>query len=213
MRSNKLLIATAALFTLGMSMPAFSYVERTRTYNGVGAYNASGVYLGVQGGYTRSHYDLDAFLSKDFRKDELAGRAYVGYQINPFLGVESGFTMIAGTELPDNFGDVKTTQLDLLLKVGMPFGDTGLRADLKAGAAHVKWKFDANDVAESVGLNDVSNWKIRPVAGATVSYYLNRNIAIDASYIHVFGDPESSHFGTPTVDLAMLGVSFLFSVS
>lgn len=199
MTNNPLLITLAAVSTLGLSLSTFALGD------------ASGIYLGAQAGYTRSHYDLDAFLSEDFKKDELAGRVYLGFQLNQYLGLETGFTMLAGTNLPDGFGDVKTTHWDLLLKAGVPLGDSGLRADLKAGGAHVMWKFDASDVAKSVGLDDVSKWKIRPVAGASLSYCINRNIAIDASYLHVFGDPESSAFGAPTVDLAMLGASFIFT--
>jgi opacity protein-like surface antigen len=199
MRNNKLLTTLAAVSTLGLSLSTFALGDR------------SGIYLGAQAGYTRSHYDLDDFLHKDFKKDELAGRAYLGYQLNQYLGLETGFTMLAGTDLPHHFGDVRSTHWDLLLKAGAPLGDSGFRADLKAGGAHVMWKFDANDVAKSVGLDDVSKWKIRPVAGASLSYNINRNIAIDASYLHVFGDPSRSSFGPPTVDLAMLGASFIFN--
>jgi opacity protein-like surface antigen len=195
---NKLFITLAAASTFGFAVPTFA-VEDT-----------SGIYLGAQAGYTRSHYDLDAFLSEDFKKDELAGRAYVGFQLNQYLGLESGFAMLAGTDLPEGFGDVRTTHWDLLLKMGAPLGESGLRGDVKVGGTHVMWRFDSTDIATSVGLEDVSDWKIRPVTGASISYNVTKNLAVDASYLHVFGDPESSSFGTPTVDLAMLGVSFIF---
>jgi len=200
MINNKLLVSLATAGTLlGLSTPSFAVDD------------CSGIYLGIQGGYTRADYDLEEFLNEDFHKEELAGRAYVGFQFNRYFGVETGFTMLAGTELPDDFGDVKTTHWDLLVKAGVPFGNSGFRADVKAGGAHVMSKFDASDVAESVGLDDAKEWKIRPVAGASVSYNFNKNIAVDASYFHVFGDPEDSTFGTPTVDVAMVGVSFLFT--
>lgn len=86
-------------------------------------------------------------------------------QFNPNFGLETGFTMLTGAELPEDFGDVKTTHWDLLLKAGLPFGESGFRGDIKAGGVHVMTKFDANDVAESAGLHDISKWKIKPVAG------------------------------------------------
>jgi hypothetical protein len=84
---------------------------------------------------------------------------------------------------------------------------------VKAGGAHVMTKFDASHVSESLGLNDVSNWKIKPVAGASISYNFNRNVAVDVSYLHVFGEPKGDSIGAPRSDLAMLGLSFLFPTS
>ncbi|MDQ2994483.1 MAG: porin family protein [Pseudomonadota bacterium] len=199
MRTNNLLKAIVAAGALGLALPAF-------------AENNSNVYIGGQAGIAHTDYDLGQFLDKHFSDDGFAGRLYLGYQLNEYLGVETGFAMFADADLPLNFGDIKTTHLDLLLKVGTPFGRSGFRGDLKGGAAHVMSKFDAGNLAESLGVGDESNWEIRAVAGASISYNLNRNIAVDVSYLHVFGDPQNHAFSTPNSDIAMLGVSFLFNV-
>jgi hypothetical protein len=199
MINNKLLVSLIAMSSLGLSIPSYSLDY------------CSGLYVGLQGGYSRADYDLEKFLNKDFSKSEFAGRGYIGFQIDQFWGLETGFTMLAGTEFPRDMGDVKTTHWDLLAKLGTPFGNSGFRGDLKAGGAHVMSKFDANDAAKSLGLDDVKEWKIRPVAGASLTYLINRNVHIDASYYHVFSHPSESTFKAPTVDFAMVGVKFLFN--
>ena len=199
MNKNKSVATFVAICTLCFSSASFSLG------------NYSGFYLGAQGGYTRSHYDLHTFFDRDFKHDERAGRAYLGYQFNQYVGMETGFTMLAGTKLPHNYGDIKTTDWDLLLKFGATLGDSGTRFDLKGGGAHIMSKFDAHDIAKSVGLDDVSTWKIRAVAGASFSYCINKNFAIDATYFHVFGDPDNASIETPSIDLALLGLSILFT--
>jgi hypothetical protein len=201
MFKNKLLIGLAATTSLTLALPNLALAD------------CSGFYLGLQAGYTRADYDLDTFLDKEFTHDEFAGRGYIGFKFNQYLGLETGYVMLASSDLPKDFGDVKTTIWDFLLKVGVPIGDSGVRVDVKGGYAHVGAQFDANDIAESAGLHDVSEWKFRPVGGATLTYNFNKNLAIDGSYMHVFGDPEGSALGTPNTDLALLGISFLFAAS
>ena len=199
MRNNKLLTTLAAVSTLGLSLSTFALGD------------PSGIYLGAQAGYTRSHYDLDAYLGEDFKKNELAGRVYLGYQLNQYLGLETGFTMLAGTDLPDGFGDVRSTHWDLLLKAGAPLGDSGFRADLKAGGAHVMWKFDANDAAKSVGLDDVLMGKSGLLQVLALVIISTGILPLTLLIFMFIGDPSRSSFGPPTVDLAMLGVSFIFN--
>jgi OOP family OmpA-OmpF porin len=201
MSKNTLLISLAAVSTLGLSLPTFAVPD------------CSGVYIGGQAGYAGTNYNLSSYLDKHFNEDGYAGRVYLGYQFNQFLGLETGFTLLSDADLPKDFGDIRTTHWDLLLKAGAPLGDSGFRGDVKAGGAHVMTKFDASHVSESLGLNDVSNWKIKPVAGASISYNFNRNVAVDVSYLHVFGEPKGDSIGAPRSDLAMLGLSFLFPTS
>lgn len=201
MRVNKLLTALAVATTLGLSATAFAVA------------GCSGIYVGGQAGYTRASYDLNKYFDKHFDKDGYAGRIYLGYQFNAFLGLETGLAMLSEVDMPKHFGDVSNTHWDMLVKAGAPLGESGFRADVKAGGVHVMSHFDTKDVAKSLGLDDVRSWKIRPVAGASVSYALNQNIAVDLTYFHVFGDPKHNSFSAPNVDMAMLGVSYLFANS
>lgn len=209
MIKSKFLIALAVVSTFGLTIPSFVTADCTDISSTA---NCSGIYLGLQGGYSHTNYDLGTFFDKHFSDDEIAGRGYIGVQFNQNFGLESGFTMLTRDKLPKHFGDVKTTHWDLLLKAGLPFGNSGFRGDIKGGGVHIMSKFDANDIANSVGLHDVTRWKIRPIGGASLSYNINSNIAVDLTYFHIFGEPKKKSFNTPTSDLAMIGVSFLIPV-
>ncbi len=196
MKYYNLLSGIASTAILSLSVPAFALDC------------CSGPYIGAQAGYSHSGYDLGGVFGDNLGDDGAAGRAYVGYQFNQNIGLETGFTLFTNVDLPRDFGDIKTAHWDLLLKVGTPIGNSGFRVDLKGGAAYIMSDFDANDIAKSSGFNDDSEKEIKPVAGVSLSYYLNRNVAVDASYIHAFGDPKNGALGTPNVDLVTLGLSF-----
>ncbi len=222
-----ILTSLVAASALSLSLPAFSnshtYSKHTRytkhtQYNDNRAYpintnccNKSGLYIGGQAGYAHADYDLGEFVNTHFRDDDFAGRIYLGYQFNENVGLESGFAMFTNSDLPADFGDIKTAHWDLLLKVGTPFGNSGFRGDIKGGIAHVMTDFDAGNLANSLDITDDSNRKIRAVAGAGISYNLNHNVAVDVSYLHVFGDPQNNAFSTPNNDMVTLGLSFLFN--
>lgn len=197
MKYNNLLNGIASVGICALSVPAFAFE------------NSSGPYIGAQAGLSHTSYDLGGIFDDNLDSNGAAGRAYVGFQFNQFLGLETGFAVFTNVDLPRDFGDIKTTHWDLLLKVGTPIANSGFRVDLKAGAAYIMSDFDANDIAVSSGWGDDSDKEIKPVAGLSVSYCINRNIAMDASYLHVFGDPQRGVLGTPNVDMLTLGISFL----
>ena len=187
-------IASAALSTLSLSALAQDC--------------CSGPYIGLQAGYSHTKYDLGAIVGENLDKDGAAGRAYVGYQFNQNLGLETGFALFSNVDLPRDFGDIKTAHWDLLLKVGTPIGNSGVRFDVKGGAAYIMSDFDAHDIARSSGFYDDSEKEIKPMAGVSLTTYLNRNVGVDVSYLHTFGDPKNGALGTPNVDLLTLGLSF-----
>jgi hypothetical protein len=201
MISNKIWAALTATGTLLFSLPGFSVNP------------CSGFFLGAQVGVTRAHYDLQTFVDRDIKEDERAARAYFGYQFNQYFGIETGLTLIDGTHLPEDYGHVKTSVWDLLFKLGAALGDSGLRVDLKGGAAHLMSEFDAHHLGKTAGLDDDKKWLIRPVTGASLTYNVNKNFAIDATYLHVYSDPDHNSFEPPTMDMALLGLSVLFTAS
>lgn len=207
MRNNKPLVYLASIATIGFSLSALAQPVAQPSY-----YDCAGIYIGAQGGYARTNYNLSSFIDEHVNKDGAVGRAYVGYQFNNLIGLETGFALYTNVDVPQDFGDIKTAHWDLLAKVGMPIGDSGFRVDVKGGGAYIMAKFDANDIANSVGLNDDKKKEFKPLAGASLSYKFNRNFAVDASYLHVFGGPKGDSLGTPNVDIATLGLSFLFVI-
>lgn len=200
MINNKLLVGAAAIGLLGLSLPSFALLD------------CSGFYIGAQAGVSHASYDLNSFLDEHLDKDGTVGRVYLGYQLNLFLGIETGFALFSEVDLPKDLGDVKTAHWDFLLKVGMPLGESGFRLDVKGGAAYFIADFDADDMAKTVGLHDKEKKEYEPVAGLSLAFNFNKNFAVDVSYLHVFGDPKSGALGTPNVDMATVGLSLLFAI-
>ena len=201
MINNKLLVALAAIGSIALSTPALSMSS------------PAGVYLGGQLGWGNTDYDIDRTAlhpSINAGEDGFAGRGYVGFQFNRFLGLETGLAAFTKTDLPSHFGDIKTLQWDLLAKVGTPFGDSGFRGDVKFGAAQIFTDYDASEDGLIAGFHDSSRSVTRPIAGASISYDFCSNVAMDVSYLHGFGDlhGHDRHF-TPNTDLVTLGVSVL----
>ena len=237
MISRKLLIALAASTAVGFALPTFA---------GYANCSCSGVYIGGQLGWGqvdhkhRHHWseEISGFDHSHHNNNEdgLAGRAYLGYQFNQYIGLETGFAGFS-TDDPSYGHDhdrqehhhhhsdgwkVRTTQWDLLARLGSPFGDSGWRGDVKLGAAGVfidnDDHFHIHDRQESHHGHDNTQWG--PAAGASLTYNFNRCVAMDLSYLHVFGDLDHHHHhddvndyhytNESNTDLVTIGVSYLF---
>ncbi len=189
----------------------------------------AGFYAGLQGGYGETDYGdnfLHAFNAANGSVDEdgIAGRGYVGYQFNPYIGVESGYTRFSDNTYRINYSDsagnaahvdtkFETQQVDALLKVGMPFGCSGFRGDLKGGAAYIMSDASADVSASSSSQSAAetvskSEDTLVPAAGASLSYNFNKNLAADVSYLHAFG---KSKLDSPSTDFVSLGLSYHFA--
>lgn len=171
------------------------------------------IYLGAQVGYNHAGYDKDTIFDHDFDEDGKVARGYIGYQFTPFFGVETGFGAFSEVDLPSNLGEVKTAEWDLLFKAGMPIGSSGFKADVKGGFALIMSDFDSNTLSNNVNWHDRSENDIRFAAGATLTYFFNRNFGVDVSYLHIFGDPNSGVIGTPNIDTLTLGLSVQFCLA
>lgn len=209
MSLKTLTVVALAAGTLGLCSAAY-------------ADSSTGFYVGGQAGYGNPDYDVSNsnVPNVSFSKDEggLAGRAYVGYQFNQYFGVETGYTLFSDNTYkfsgPGGSANLKfeTQQWDILAKAGMPFGCSGFRGDIKAGAAYVMSKLNATDFS---GSDSDNSWN--PAAGASLTYNFNKNFAVDVSYLHTFGSSSSirNHFKndnfSPNTNLTTLGVSYLFA--
>lgn len=194
----------------------------------------SGIYIGGQFGYGQTNYGLSG--TRNSTQDGEAGRAYVGYQFNPYFGLETGYSVFSDTTfktrgtLVDTAGNVdtitgnvkaQTQQWDILAKAGLPFGCTGLRGDIKAGAAYVmskvNWNVSNSSPAFSKfnasGSESENSWS--PALGASLAYNFTKNFAADISYLHTFGSDSKIGFkndiDSPDTDLATIGLSYLFA--
>lgn len=206
MANNKWLIALGAAYALGLSMPTFAH------YAYYTHYGCSGVYLGGQFGYGHVHYNRDAFFGVGAHDSDIAGRVYFGNQFNQYVGLELGAALYSNVELDSDFGHIRTRQLDLLLKLGAPFGYTCFRGDVKLGGVVTFTDIKPTDAGKAFGFENDSVTEVRPVAGAGASYNFTQNIAMDVSYLHVFGNPTSESHPAPNIDFITLGLSYLFTV-
>ncbi|MDQ2994055.1 MAG: outer membrane beta-barrel protein [Pseudomonadota bacterium] len=212
--NNRLLVALATAGLLSVSVPTFAHC---------------GVYVGGQLGWGHVDYsDLSDFrlvfdsdlLEDDSSNDGIAGRAYLGYQFNSYFGAEIGWGIFSDVNIPFTGLDLSTQQVDLLLKVGTPFGCSGFRGDIKFGIADVFWDLN-HDASDTVIFESDNDSNINFALGASVSYSLSRQVSVDLSYLHVFGDHGDGFFldldsnritnnGSPDTDLVTLGVSYTF---
>lgn len=219
--NNKYLVALAAAGMLSLSAPSFAQ---------------AGVYVGGQLGYGHTDYGLDVTFvntaTNEFininsgDENGIAGRIYLGYQFNCYFGVEVGAALFSNTDLnvngridgqtgSVNLGDIETSQYDLLLKVGTPFGCSGFRGDIKLGIADVVTSFESNFNINGEHIDD-SDSNVNFALGASISYNLNRQVALDVSWLHTFGNtPDNNNFNenrdwSPNTDLVTFGVSYTF---
>lgn len=218
MVSKKMLVALAAASTLGMSL---STVAATACNTG-----CPGVYVGAQAGWGEVKYrNHERRRHHDHDNGGFAGRVYLGYQFNPYIGLETG---VAGFFESDHHNGGRRNhdshnhvgQWDLLARVGTPFGDSGFRGDLKGGAAYLFSSHDHHNHG-----HDSDN--IIPAAGASLAYSFCHNVMVDVSYLHGFGTESSHHHRgyrqviegghhhhdsnrVKSTDLVTLGVSYLF---
>lgn len=200
MEKNKWIAAFAALFAVFFSAQSFSY------------YDPSGVNVGLQVGYGNTSYNKALFPGLDIREDGVAGRIYIGDQFNPYVGLELGGVYYTETDLTNDAGRIRTEQLDLLLRLGGPIPCSRFRVDLKLGAAVMFIDIDPTDVGRAKGVVPEFSTETRPAAGLSIAYNFNRYIAMDLSYLHVFGNRKSDSHQAPNGELATLGLSFFFPI-
>lgn len=132
-------------------------------------------------------------------------RGYIGNQFTSFLGLETGFAVFSSLD------QAKTTEWDLLGKVGAPIGNTGFRADLKGGLSLIMSHFGSENFYSHGNWHEKSENDIRIIAGGSLTYNFNRNFGVDISYIHIFGDQNRGAFPEGTnIDMLTLGLNVQF---
>lgn len=208
----------------------------------------SGVYIGIQGGlawsdvgngfknYVNGVYDYEKDQGnnpvKQIDEHDVGGRAFVGYNFNPYVALELG-----GTLYPENkyglfvdFGDnnnilttIKTYTFDLLGKFSLPLGEKW-SIYAKAGIAYVNTTYEYT----GTDLTSETNHAWRPGYGAGASYSLSRDITVDFAWIGVLGEDHTQFDATyppnsdpifrirnansviPTCNLIAIGLTYKF---
>jgi OOP family OmpA-OmpF porin len=173
------------------------------------ANNDSGFVGGLQGGYGQTNWktsDFDPF--SDFisvSDDGFAGRIYVGYDFNKYLGLQTGYTYLPDTDFTINVSNISETEtantyaLDLVLKASLPVTDQ-FSVFAKGGVSYLKASSDeANE--SNTGL----------AYGAGVAYQITPNVGVDASWTRYSGKGSAGDDNyLPDADAFLFGVSYKF---
>jgi hypothetical protein len=175
------------------------------------AFPLCGPYAGLQLGETSNHYSLSmlGLQSATVHYEGFSGRAYLGYQLNRYIGIESGFLRFTPAKLHtingvlNLNGRIRDYSVDALLAANFPlphnyfiFGKFGVAYHF-AKPSHSIRAMSTNDYAES----EVAHY--RPMTMLGIGYAINRHVGIDASYTQVF-----RHRMMPKGTLWALGVSY-----
>lgn len=171
-----------------------------------------GLYLGLQLGYGMTNWDnLDytyenTHYSVD-KTDAFAGRFNIGYDFHKNFAIEAGYAQFFNS--PKWAGDSSnflgnTYAIDLLAKIKAEVVDNfGLYA--KAGIAYMH----TNDGEGIYSSNAVDNFNVAYGAGAY--YDINKNLAVDISWLRYNGDPQgNSKDYQPYADLFAVGIQYKF---
>ncbi|HEV2613228.1 MAG TPA: outer membrane beta-barrel protein [Gammaproteobacteria bacterium] len=191
------------------------------------AYNqncGTGFYLGAGLGYGQADFGskikdaYNAYPIHSNDEDDIAGRAYLGYQITPIIGVEAGYSLYedntykgqSANGLTTSKSRLGTETIDLLATLGTPLYFHGFGLTVKGGAAYVMsdYHHSGNGSDASFAPADRSNDRFAAAAGASIIYKLPDNMAADISYLHIFAP---AHVDSPETDLVTLGLSYRFA--
>ncbi|WP_423062776.1 outer membrane beta-barrel protein [Candidiatus Paracoxiella cheracis] len=162
-----------------------------------------------------------------------AGRAAVGYALNQYLSVETGFTHYS--DFKRNLGEMQVRNsaglsgiqnaqaktslyaFDLMAKGTIPFdnfyafGGVGV-ADVHAKSYALNSISSFGNISKPIQIWDASQKDfIRPKVAAGVGYNITQHIAVDVSYSRVFGRGKVSERNyLPDLNLASVGLTYKF---
>lgn len=185
----------------------------------------SGSYIGGQLGYGDVGYDKHhAFIpmsslgtsttdishssSSSVNPDGFAGRLYTGYQFNPSLAAEVGYSVFSksDTNVGTNFkSHISTQAIDLSGKLIYPITNT-FNFYAKGGAALVH---ENQDITNNTPGNNTqisfSTDPIRPLFGVGTGFNITQNVSLDASWTRILGNNNIQN-----IDFYGAGLSYSF---
>lgn len=251
---KKIVVGTAAIAAFGAtaavladysndSAPAANYAPAT---------NNSGFYVTGAAGYSWAAKDsskvfdlpgvgtvVDPTVKTDNNNGGFAGRLGVGYNLNQYFGLETGFDLLSPSYRqigPVSFVDgpisitsdsarVKTSlfAIDLLGKVTLPFDRFFVFADGGGAYVHAKTQsaslnyvgqiaaLPAAVTPEPVWSKSSTKSYFRPEIGAGVGYNLTDALAVDVSYQRIFGDGKITDQNyLASINTTMVGLTYKF---
>ena len=201
-------IATIACAASGMSAASLAATSMSNN-------NTSGFVVGVQGGYGDTHWS-DLRNGSDVKDTGFAARGFIGFDLNQYFGIESGYTYLPKTTLkgvPSSELEIKNYAIDLLAKLSIPVTPV-FSLYAKAGGSYLNSKLEVS------GLGSSTETHIGPAFGVGAAYEVVPNLAIDLSWMRFSGGNAFKDSNTgftqgyqPSPDVVLLGVSYKFPVT
>jgi hypothetical protein len=204
----------------------------------------SGAYVGASVGYSTSNApkitdDIDSESLYDYRiidssvaSNGLAGRVFVGYNFNPYLGLELGLAryadlqykysvVVSGPGESAQYNEKDTYNFvaaDLLGKAYLPIGESGVSLYALGGAAgvFVRTESASNDDAESESsylsdaFGDTLGYTVlRPKFGVGASYAINQSISTNLEFSRIQGKGNlGDNDYVPNLDMTSLSLTY-----
>lgn len=188
-----------------------------------------GIYVGLQGGWADSgieaqkgnvqiddsnYPNIHVFRLDVSDEFGVAGRVFVGYDINKYFAVETGYFLTSQkTKLKADgldAADIRTQAIDLVGKLKAPImNNFGLYA--KLGPGYLMQHYDGHDKFQP---NQPDHDKFDVVYGAGAYYTFASNWTIDLSWTRYnSGETKTSDDKwQPNVDFYALGISYKFNM-
>ncbi|WP_127958998.1 porin OmpA [Serratia microhaemolytica] len=180
-------------------------------------------YTGAKVGWSKYYstgFEAEGFgslTSATTDRSQVGAGAFMGYQVNPFIGVELGYDWLgrmpyAGVE---NNGAFKAQGIQLAAKLGYPILNN---LDVYTRLGGMAWRVDssANFGANTADSQRISahDTGVSPLAALGFEYAVTRNWAtrLDYQWTHQIGD-KGSVGARPDNGLLSLGLSYRFGQS
>lgn len=220
-KKHILSLAVATVVSAGLSANASAAVNGPYLGGQIGYGNVN------QGGFSKSQIDMavggiGATSHTSSSDTGVAGRVFGGYQFNPYLAAEMGYSKFSdatakasatldGSSLTER-GTIKTYAVDLVGKAILPLPNC-FNVYGKAGVAYLSETADV-----SVTLKDPTEGTLRakgsdtdhhlyPTYGAGIGYDVTKNLVADVSWNHIQKTGKSNLANT---DLYAVGLAYNF---
>lgn len=171
-----------------------------------------GPYAGLAPGFSNNDGIENVYKQHD---GGLAGRGFVGYNFNHYLGIEANYTRFANTtywmpQYPGVTLDLQLSAVSVVAKGYLPVSvDNRFNLYGLFGIAQVYSQFDGRYNLIDV-TRDNDNGLV-PTLGFGASYELNHALTASVE-ISSFGDKDVTreHYGFPNTAIASFGLSYKF---
>lgn len=191
-----------------------------------------GPYIGAEAGKSSARtpdsapFIVSAAGSNTITRNGWAERAFAGYNLNKFFGLEVGYTnyarVVYNGRIPGAHAEMQYNfrTYDLVGKAYFPLGYTGYNLYALAGAARVTEALNYKNpgiplsgsiAGPAIGTSNV--YKTRPMYGLGINFSMPQyhfTISLEATQIIHLGGFTTNPNALPNLNLATLGIAYNF---